>query len=162
MQREPKKSDTLEVRLAHETKQALMAKAANEGQSASEVVRSLVAHYLAVSSSSAVRSSRVGLGTVAQLTLSLVGYGLAACFLALAASKPLVPSEVGVWKIPDPFDPLTFSVGRVSAPGAQELVGWWIIPISLILTLLTGYVSWRVGSAGIRTIQQYRARQTSQ
>ena len=169
MQREPKKSDTLEVRLAHEAKQAFMAKAAIEGQSASEVVRSLVAHYLAESIPSADRSSTklenlklVGLGTVAQLTLSLVGYGLAACFLMLGASKPFIPSQVGVWKIPDPSDPLTFSIGRLSAPGAQELVGWWIIPISLSLTLLTGYVSWRLGSAGIRTIRQYRTRQTSQ
>ena len=168
MQREPKKSETLEVRLAHEAKQAFMAKTANEGRSASEVVRILVARYLAASSSSAVGSStksgdpeRVGLGTVAQLSLSLVGYGLAACFLMLAASKPLIPSEVGVWKISDPSDPLTFSVGRLSAPGAQELVGWWLIPISLIRALLTGYVSWRVGSAGIRTLRHYRTRQTS-
>lgn len=168
MEREPKKSDTLEVRLAHEAKQAFMANA-DEGQSASEVVRSLVADYLAGSSCSADRSStqagnpqRVGLRTVAQLALSLVGYGLAAGFLMLAGSKPFIPSQVGVWKIPDPSDPLTFSVGRLSAPGAQELVGWWIIPISLILALLTGYVSWRVGSVGLRTIRRHLTWQPSQ
>jgi len=165
MQREPKKSETLEVRLAHEAKQAFMAKAANEGQSASEVVRSLVVHYLAASSCPADQSStqpvnlkRVDLAIVAQLAVSLVGYGLAAGFLMLAASKPFIPSQVGVWKIPDPSDPLTFSVGRLSAPGAQELLGWWIIPISLILTLITGYVSWRVGAPGIRVLRQYRTR----
>jgi len=58
MRREPKKSDTLEVRLAHEAKQAFMAKAADEGQSASEVVRNLVAHYLDASTASAVRASK--------------------------------------------------------------------------------------------------------
>src|SRR3954470_6752839 len=43
--RSPKKSETLEVRLTHETKQAFMSKAAVEGRSASEIVRDLVANY---------------------------------------------------------------------------------------------------------------------
>lgn len=45
--REPKKSETLEVRLPHEVKTALMCKASAEGRSASEVVRESIGAYLA-------------------------------------------------------------------------------------------------------------------
>src|SRR5947208_44088 len=44
--RPPKKSDTLEVRVPHEVKDALMRKARAEGRSASDVVRSFIADYL--------------------------------------------------------------------------------------------------------------------
>lgn len=45
--REAKKSETLEVRLSHEVKHALMQKAQAEGRSASEVVRHSISAYLA-------------------------------------------------------------------------------------------------------------------
>ena len=45
--REPKKSETLEVRLPHGVKTALMRKAQSEGRSASEVIRKSIDAYLA-------------------------------------------------------------------------------------------------------------------
>ena len=45
--REPKKSETLEVRLPHDVKNALMRKAKREGRSASEVIRQAIDAYLA-------------------------------------------------------------------------------------------------------------------
>lgn len=45
--RRSKKSDTLEVRLEHEVKSALMRKAEAEGRSTSDVVRSFIDSYLA-------------------------------------------------------------------------------------------------------------------
>ena len=45
--RRSKKSETLEVRLEHEVKSALMRKAHGEGRSTSAVVRSFIASYLA-------------------------------------------------------------------------------------------------------------------
>ena len=44
--RPPKKSETLEVRVPHEVKDALMRKARAEGRSASDVVRTCIADYL--------------------------------------------------------------------------------------------------------------------
>jgi hypothetical protein len=44
--REPKKSETFEVRLSHDVKRALMEKARIEGRSASEVIRESIATYL--------------------------------------------------------------------------------------------------------------------
>jgi Ca2+-binding EF-hand superfamily protein len=45
--REPKKSETIEVRLPHKVKTALMNKARSEGKSASEVIRQSIDSYLA-------------------------------------------------------------------------------------------------------------------
>lgn len=45
--REPKKSETFEVRLSHESKRALIEKARAEGRSASEVIRASIDTYLA-------------------------------------------------------------------------------------------------------------------
>lgn len=45
--REPKKSETIEVRLHHKVKSALMNKARAEGRSASEVIRQSIDSYLA-------------------------------------------------------------------------------------------------------------------
>ena len=42
----PKKSETLEVRLAHETKQSFMERCRQKGQSASDVVRAAIEAYL--------------------------------------------------------------------------------------------------------------------
>jgi predicted transcriptional regulator len=46
--REPKKSESFEVRLSHDAKRALMEKARTEGRSASEVIRTSIDTYLAV------------------------------------------------------------------------------------------------------------------
>jgi len=46
--REPKKSETLEVRLAHQTKAAFMARCRHDGQTASEAVRGFIEAELAV------------------------------------------------------------------------------------------------------------------
>ena len=46
-ERPPKKSETLEVRVPHATKQAFMARCREEGRSASEVVREFIDGYLA-------------------------------------------------------------------------------------------------------------------
>src|ERR1051325_319913 len=45
--REPKKSETFEVRLSHDAKRALIEKARTEGRSASEVIRASIDTYLA-------------------------------------------------------------------------------------------------------------------
>ena len=45
--RRPKKSETVEVRLSHDVKSALMEKARGEGRSASEVIRASIDCYLA-------------------------------------------------------------------------------------------------------------------
>jgi hypothetical protein len=45
-ERQPKKSETIEIRLDHDTKSALQARARGEGRSVSEILRDLIARYL--------------------------------------------------------------------------------------------------------------------
>lgn len=59
MAREPKKSEMLEIRLTHEAKQAFMARAANEGRSASAIVRDFVGTYPAATKADRSSGRRV-------------------------------------------------------------------------------------------------------
>jgi hypothetical protein len=77
--RSPKKSETLEVRIPHEVKDALMRKAQAEGRSASEVVRSFIESYLAGKPKEA-RSMLMTLwkpaAAIGALSISLIGVAL--------------------------------------------------------------------------------------
>lgn len=79
--RSPKKSETLEVRIPHEVKDALMRKAHAEGRSASEVVRMSIDSYLAVQPKEA-RSMFIGLWKPAALA------GAAAIAIVSSAISP--------------------------------------------------------------------------
>ena len=63
----------------------------------------------------------------------LFGYGLAAGFLLSAILKPFMPHEVGMWL----FDG-GFVIGTVGAsrPDARELLGWWLIPVGIVVGAL--------------------------
>jgi uncharacterized membrane-anchored protein YhcB (DUF1043 family) len=39
-------------------------------------------------------------------------------------------------------------------PGAHEILGWWIIPIALIVAAIVGYVTWRFGVTNVRRLAQ--------
>lgn len=83
--------------------------------------------------------------------VSLTGYGLAAGFLLTAMVKPFAPNRAGLWRLADPKDDYSFSLGVVShAPQAQELLGWWIIPIGLVAGALLAYLTWRFGVFSVR------------
>ena len=59
-----------------------------------------------------------------------LGYLLLAIFAAMAILKPLWGDHVGVFRQADG----TISAGIVShVDGAQELLGWWSIPLALLL-----------------------------
>jgi len=57
----------------------------------------------------------------------LLGYGTAFGFFACALLKPFMPAQIGLW-----IRGNGFTLGAVDAPGANELLGWWIIPVGLI------------------------------
>jgi hypothetical protein len=63
------------------------------------------------------------------LRVALFGYLTGAAFLWCAVMKPIWPQRIGLW-----VSDHRFSMGDMVNPGtnAQELLGWWIIPIGLI------------------------------
>jgi hypothetical protein len=63
----------------------------------------------------------------------LIGAGLGGSWLYFVVAKFFQPGRVGLWKLADPTDDWSFSLGAVDAPGARELLGWWLIPVGLAL-----------------------------
>jgi hypothetical protein len=62
--------------------------------------------------------------------VSIIGYGIAVGFLLTAVVKPFAPDRAGLFV----SDPHSFSLGVVDHPAtAHELLGWWIIPIGVII-----------------------------
>jgi hypothetical protein len=91
--------------------------------------------------------------------VSLVGYVTGAGFLACAALKPVMPKNVGLWVNDDgKLDDLTFSMGITDHPGVHDVLGWWIIPVGLVLGVLCLWLTWRFGLASVRAMGRARAR----
>jgi hypothetical protein len=90
--------------------------------------------------------------------VSLVGYVTGAGFLLCALLKPVMPSRVGLWVSEGTtLDDLSFSFGITDRPGVHEVLGWWIIPVSLVLGLLCLWLTWRFGLASVRKLGRARA-----
>jgi len=78
-----------------------------------------------------------------------LGYLLLAIFAAMALLKPLWGEHVGMFRYADG----TISAGIVAqSSGARELLGWWSIPITLLLAALL-YVAL---TKGLRALRQRR------
>ena len=119
------------------------------------------------------RVARLSLGGMLALLVSVSGYGLAAAWIIAAVVKPFAPGQVGLW-VPETHawaktdlkpgpthDPHAYSlVLGVSKtyPHGQELLGWWIIPIGLILGVLTGWLTYRYGRWSLRRLARRPAR----
>jgi uncharacterized membrane protein len=72
----------------------------------------------------------------------LLGYGSSLAFFFCAVAKPFQPDRVGLW-----LHHTGFTFGTTNLPQAQELLGWWIIPVSLVLgalflLLTTRFLRW--------------------
>jgi hypothetical protein len=69
---------------------------------------------------------------------SITGYFLGAVFILVAALKPFHPETAGLWFSQDVTGDRTFSLrmgfGTVPA-GMREVLGWWIVPIGLLVGL---------------------------
>ena len=95
--------------------------------------------------------------------VSLFGYSLSAAFLALAVLKPIAPDTVGLWWRNNPGGEPDFVFGSVDpAPGWQDSLGYGLIPISLVLGLSLGYLTWRLSAGAVRMMARsaWRARRT--
>ena len=84
-----------------------------------------------------LRWAKTGVQGTVVFLVALAGYFLAAGFLVLAVIKPIFPYQTGLWVGPTPLD---FSFGfrdDYISPHLHEVLGWWFIPVSLILGSLT-------------------------
>lgn len=83
---------------------------------------------------------------------SAVGYLLGVSLAWAAILKPLHPQTAGLWVIPHDGDyELSLHLGFTAAPpGAHEILGWWIIPLGLVVGVGLFFVTlhidlWSIG-----------------
>ncbi len=72
---------------------------------------------------------------IAALVVAFVGYATALIGLGCALFKPFMPDRIGLWMSEVAPDDVSYQLGRVSTPptDARELLGWYIIPLGLIV-----------------------------
>jgi hypothetical protein len=69
------------------------------------------------------------------LVLAFFGYAIALIGVGCALFKPFIPERIGLWVRQVPPDDWSYQLGRVSAPptDARELLGWYMIPLGLVI-----------------------------
>jgi hypothetical protein len=87
--------------------------------------------------------------------LSLTGYLFAIGFLVCAVAKPFNPTHVGLWWNTQSHTLVAFGL-IWPEPFDREVLGWWIIPVGLILCGLTFFLTTRFARWNIRRIRRSR------
>jgi hypothetical protein len=97
-----------------------------------------------------------GLGA---LVVAFLGYGTALIGLGCALVKPFMPDRVGLWVQRVPPDDWSFQLGRVSvAPtDAREVLGWYIVPVGLLVGALALTATSRYLLAKVRKLRRARS-----
>jgi hypothetical protein len=87
---------------------------------------------------------------------SLLGYFVAAAVVACAFLKPIHPLTAGLWMIPTEGDhEISLRLGFGSVPaGGRDLLGWWIVPIGLMVGFGLLFLTTRLGLWSIRRLRQ--------
>ena len=73
-------------------------------------------------------------------------------FLITSISKLLGRNRGGLWRVPDGAS-YSYVLGATNNPHGQELLGWWIVPISLAVSLVLGWLTWRFGIFSVRLMR---------
>jgi hypothetical protein len=96
----------------------------------------------------------LSLAGIAALAVSLVGYVAAGAFALCALLKPIHPDTAGLWLLPDPdATVLSLRLGFGTPPaGSRELLGWWIVPLGVLLAIATAVITVRLGLACMRRL----------
>ncbi|MCI0351161.1 MAG: DUF1700 domain-containing protein [Acidobacteriales bacterium] len=107
-------------------------------------------HFLALRTM--FRWAKLSIAGFAAFVVTLIGYALAGVFAYAALAKPFAPRRIGLWRLPEPDD-LSLSLGMVDHPGAQELLGWWIIPVGICLAAVFFFLTQRFVMWAIRRLR---------
>ena len=105
----------------------------------------------------AFRLARLSLWGFFIFMASLVGYGIGASLVATAIIKPFAPEHAGLW-VSGHGDTFSLNLGVMGSPvTGQELLGWWIIPIGVVLGALLLWLTWRFNRAALRGVRKRSA-----
>jgi hypothetical protein len=104
------------------------------------------------------RLARLSLYGFFTFLVSLVGYVTAAAFLLTAALKPFNWDRMGLWQVPH-GDSYSWMMGVTDDPRhGRELLGVWIIPVSIVAALLVAWLTWRFGIFSVRHMRKLARR----
>jgi uncharacterized membrane protein len=98
----------------------------------------------------ALRWAMLSVKGFAIFVFALVGYGIALGFLVSGFGKMILPHQFGAF-----VGPGTFSIGTSSSDVARDVLGWWLVPVGLIvgsiaLVVTTWVLRWSLGFAKLR------------
>jgi amino acid transporter len=71
------------------------------------------------------------------------GYLVSFAFILIAVMKPLVPDNVGLWRVHGDGPPITLGIKWPAPAGQLPMGGYWITPICLFLGLLILVLNYR-------------------
>jgi hypothetical protein len=102
------------------------------------------------------RWASISLAGFSVLITSLLGYFLSVALVTAALLKPIHPSTAGLWMIPNGSDyEISLRMGFGAAPvGGKELLGWWLVPIGLLVGLGLFFLTARFGLWSIRRLRR--------
>lgn len=72
-----------------------------------------------------------------------LGYWLSLTFFIIALFKPFSPDTVGLW-VSEHGESIVVGIMDTTIEGTNEILGWWIIPIFLILGFASFYFTKRL------------------
>ena len=96
------------------------------------------------------RATRSGLGRITATALYFFGYSNALTLWAAALVKVFAPARGGLWYIPGHPGSITLVIEAYPPPGARELLGWWLVPLALVLGWAIRRLTDRLAQAWIR------------
>lgn len=101
-------------------------------------------------------ASKSGLGRVTATALYAFGYINVLTLWAAAIDKLFAPSRTGLWYTPGRIWSLTLVTGGSQPEGARELLGWWLVPVALLIGWGVRYLSDRVAQWWIRRYRRLK------
>jgi hypothetical protein len=109
----------------------------------------------------AFRLAQLSLWGFVLFMVSLVGYAVGASLLLTAIIKPFAPFHSGLWQTGS-GETYSLHLGFYSGPPTgHELLGWWIIPLGLVLGALITWLTWRLDLASLRRVRRRSAARTT-
>ena len=103
------------------------------------------------------QASRSTVGRVTVTALYVLGYFGLGTLWAGALEKLLAPARGGLWYVPGDLWSLTLVVGGNPPANARELLGWWVVPIAVLVGWGVKYASDRAAQWWIRRYRRANA-----
>jgi hypothetical protein len=110
----------------------------------------------------AIQRGQAVAGSLVAFAISIVGYCLGGGLVLLAVAKILWPRGTGIWESHNPDG--TWSLGFSSSSGntppnnaPHDVLGWWLVPLGLLLGTALFYATYRFGSWAARFIRHHGA-----